>query len=233
MADEFVTVQQFGELQTTIKALAGQVHQLVTAKAPPVEPATPEPAKQAPVDPMQANVSAQAFSEMQAQLTHQVSQIQELQRENLQLKAEHAKVAQQRERDQVVNFVENMASDSERKIKPAEKQAKIQLLMAMPNVEQDFADPASGRTMKATPRQMMMDQIKDGPELWSSGNMPMGPEFAPEFTEQANLLRIDMSEVDHESMKLDKKVRAYMSEHNIEDYIEAYDRYTLAAGITE
>lgn len=241
MADEFVTVQQFNELKDTLTALTASVQQAVAAKAPkpqghnepPVAPApTPEPV--APVaDPMQAPVTAQAFAELQSQITGLLTQNQDLQRQLQAQQQENLQSKRQRELDRVSNFVERMAGDGERKIKPSEKQAKIQMIMAMPESEQDFSDPATGRTVKKSARQMLMDQIAAGPELWSSGAMPIGPEYDPDFVEQTNAVRIDLSEVDHDSLMLDRKIRAFMSEQSIADYTEAYDRYTTAAGVTE
>ncbi len=239
MADEFVTVQQFNELKETLTALTASVQKAVASKTqdhnePPAPVPAPAPEPVSPViDPMHAPVTAQAFSELQGQITNLLKHNQDLERQLQVQREENIKAHRQRELDRVTNFVEQMANDANRKIKPADKKAKIQMIMAMPEGEQDFADPATGRTVKKSARQVLMDQIAEGPALWSSGAMPIGPEFDPDFVEQSNSLRIDMSEVDHDSLLLDRKIRAYMSEHKISDYTEAYDRYTLAAGVTE
>lgn len=244
---DIVSAQEFNELKTQIGTLAQAVQQVLKQQNQPqpddhAEPTTPTmPAPTAadapPTMPSTPGtntppVNMQAFTELQNQLTTAVARIQQLERDNQQLHLDRARAAQQRELDRVTNFVELMASDAHRKIAPGDKATKVQLLMAMSSAEQDFNDPTTGSTIKKSPRSVMMEQIQNGPSLWSTGKMPIGPEF-DDYSDVENTLRIEIEEVDRNSIDLDRKVRQFMKQEGLSDYIEAYDRYTTVTGITE
>lgn len=185
-----------------------------TSPDSPEAPETPDLAAQfAELQTQMTELQGQ-FIQTQASLTESRSQVAALQAENAQL-------AQERERDRVTNFVESLVQ--QRKLIPSEKQAKIELALAMPNeATVDFTEGTG--TVSLTPRQRYLNELAAGKELWSSSDMPTHPQDAP--SEFADPINGREESFDVTSVRLDRQIRAKARElgkdpENAADYAEA------------
>jgi hypothetical protein len=140
------------------------------------------------------------------------------------LAAENRQLRQVNELQGVSNFVDGLVADQ--KCKPCDRQAKIQGILSMPNnVTVEYGEEGSTRSM--TPRAWYMEELTNSPKLWGGTRLP-GADDTPDFfsTDETNAFS---SSVDVDSIKLDRKIRAYAKENGIDankNYGEAVELYS-------
>jgi hypothetical protein len=124
----------------------------------------------------------------------------------------------------VSNFVDGLVANQQ--CKPCDRQAKIQGILSMPNnVTVEYGEEGSTRAM--TPRAWYMEELTNSPKLWGGPTLP-GAETTPDESKDESTLSFGSS-VDLDSIKLDRKIRAYAKENGIDankNYAEAVDLYT-------
>ncbi|MGL4618873.1 MAG: hypothetical protein ACRCZS_07425 [Chroococcidiopsis sp.] len=139
------------------------------------------------------------------------------------LAAENRQLRQVNELQAVSNFVDGLVANQQ--CKPCDRQSKIQGILSMPNnVTVEYGEEGSTRSM--TPRAWYMEDLTNGPKLWGTAKLP-GAEDTPDEVE-ANA-SVFGSSVDLDSIKLDRKIRAYAKENGIDankNYVEAVELYS-------
>jgi hypothetical protein len=140
------------------------------------------------------------------------------------LAAENRQLRQVNELQGVSNFVDGLVANQQ--CKPCDRQSKIQGILSMPNnVTVDYGDEGSIRSM--TPRAWYMEELTNSPKLWGGPTLP-GAETTPDEEKDESTLSFGSS-VDLDSIKLDRKIRAYAKENGVDankNYAEAVDLYT-------
>lgn len=139
------------------------------------------------------------------------------------LAAENRQLRQVNELQAVSNFVDGLVANQQ--CKPCDRQSKIQGILSMPNnVAVEYGEEGSTRSM--TPRAWYMEDLTNSPKLWGTAKLP-GAEDTPDEVE-ANA-SVFGSSVDLDSIKLDRKIRAYAKENGIDankNYVEAVELYS-------
>jgi hypothetical protein len=140
------------------------------------------------------------------------------------LAAENRQLRQVNELQGVSNFVDGLVASQQ--CKPCDRQAKIQGILSMPNnVTVEYGEEGAIRSM--TPRAWYMEELTNSPKLWGGAKLP-GADDTPDFF-QNNETNAFSSSVDVDSIKLDRKIRAYAKENGIDankNYSEAVELYT-------
>ena len=166
------------------------------------------------------------FSEMQTQVNALTTALAESKSQVSLLTADKLKLSAEREIERVTNFAEGLIAN--RKMLPANKARKIALLLGLSNATPlQFGEGDDSQLI--TPRQAWMDDLAAGPELWSSKQLPTGPEHAPEFAEKETRSSVEM---DPDSVRLDYQIRAYCAEKKLDpsnhsDYADAMDALNI------
>ena len=142
-------------------------------------------------------------SNLQAELIQTQSSLTQSRSQVSALESENARLAEERERERVANFVEGLVH--QRKVLPAERQAKIDLALAMPHDSAvEFTEGAE--TVSMTLRQRYLKELAAGRELWSNSPMATGLDGAP--PEFGDPLDEREESFDVTSVKLDRQIRA-------------------------
>lgn len=140
------------------------------------------------------------------------------------LAAENRQLRQVNELQGVSNFVDGLVADQ--KCKPCDRQSKIQGILSMPNnTTVEYGEEGAIRSM--TPRAWYMEELTNSPKLWGGAKLP-GPDDTPDEVRKESALSLGSS-VDVDSIKLDRKIRAYAKESGIDankNYSEAVELYT-------
>jgi hypothetical protein len=170
-----------------------------------------------------------------SQLASLTTQVNELNKKNQDLELEVAKEARKAEYKEIESFVEQQIN--ERRILPKDKKSKVDLLKAIPNEETMKYTDSEGRTLRKSSRQVLMESIIAGPQLWSDGEIPSGYNIDADPTAGSRYRKFGETNIDPDSIKLDGKIREYAVSIGLKpddpvQYIEAYDQYTFAFGIT-
>jgi hypothetical protein len=108
-------------------------------------------------------------------------------------------------RNQVHSFVENLSTQSQRRVRPAEVDELVEFALSL-----DDSEPiefAQGTAIKTTARQRYLNQLASRPPAWgSNGKMPTDPSQDPAAAGIATLQTSSISYTE-ESTKLDQLVR--------------------------
>lgn len=217
---DYVTVEEFNEVKQMLGTISESLVKLSSGN--------------------QSTESKETQSEYQdnipiSQLASLTTQVNELNKKNQELELEVAKEARKAEYKEIESFVEQQVND--RKIAPKDRKAKIDLLKAIPNQETMTFTDAEGRTIRKSSRQVLMESIMAGPQLWSAGEFPLGYNLDADPAAGSRYRKFGENNVDLDSIKLDGKIREYALSRGLDpddpvQYTEAYDKYTFTYGIT-
>lgn len=153
------------------------------------------------------------FAEATTSLAAAQQSITELQTSNAGLKLENERLREYnenlekgREQAEVANFVEGLVREA--KVLPADKDSKIQMLLAVPaSGEFDF-----GEAGKMSPRARVMADLAASKPLYSTGGIPLDPADAPEFAERR---QAEAKGFDADSDRLHRQVLDYAAKHGV------------------
>jgi hypothetical protein len=221
-----ITQKEFDELKALVQGMSVQVKNFMEAAES--KNSTPTP-KEGKADDLQENVPI-------TQLSMLTNDINDLRQQNQELQLRIAKSDRAAEYKEIEGFVDMQVR--ERRVLPKERDAKIALLKAVPNEETMSFAGVDGRNYKKSSRQVLMETIAGGPQLWSEGQFPTGFDFEVDPTALHRYSQFQELGADHESILLDKKIRDFATSRgknpdDPDDYMDAYTTYTRAANIVQ
>lgn len=142
-----------------------------------------------------------------SEATDQDLLIAELQRKVAAMEAEKT-------RSTVQSFIENLSSQSQRRVLPAQVGEFVEFALSLDDSTPiDFAE---GTASKATARQRYLTQLASGPQLWGGdAKVPTSPSDAPAFSESKRRPRLnDTINYDEASERLHEKIVATIRSRN-------------------
>lgn len=225
----YITQEDFNELKNVVSTMA-QTLKSFTENTQTAQPNNSEPSTQTGTEnEFQDNIPV-------SQLAALTTTVNELRMQTQSQAIEIAKERKKAEFKEIENFVDTQIRD--RRVLPKERQSKIDLLKSVPGeATMSFTDH-DGKTFKKSSRQVLMENIAQGPQLWSEGDIPSGFDFEVDPTAVHRYTQYQELGVDMDSIRLDAKIRDFaltrgLDPEDPDGYNEAYIKYTRAAQIVQ
>lgn len=224
----YVTQEDFSELKNILSGMAQTIQSLAEKKTQQSAASTIS-VQEGTENEYQENVPV-------TQLAALTTTVNELRMQTQAQALEIAKGKKLAEFKDIENFVDLQIR--ERRVLPKERQSKIDLLKSVPgDATMSFTDH-DGKTFKKSSRQVLMENISQGPQLWSEGDIPSGFDFEVDPTAIHRYAQYEEMGVDMDSIRLDAKIREFASSRGLDPedpdgYNEAYTKYTRASRIVQ
>jgi len=234
----YATQAQYTELSQKVSQMSESINQLVSALTKKTSSNSDgagdlSPAKTASED--GEDVTAPAFGQSQAnqlailhaQKNDLQTRVNELERQSLEEKARQRK-------KEVTQFVESQIST--KKIRPADRTQNIAMLLSVPDtaMTQTFQE---GKAVNIPTRQMIMNNISTGPDLWDQDPMELGEQGFDFANMQYNTRSYGDTPVDDSSARQNVEICKFCEAKGLdpnkpEEYLVALADYTRRSGVT-